>query len=166
MEEAREVLTRLWHEADDRGEPSSFALQRLHVCELELRVGAWDAAELLLDEWGESTDSYLLLWPMYERCRALLAAGRGEVGDAVRWAEDATARGRSTGSRRDQLEAQRALGAARLLGGVPEVAAEALLGPCGSTPSGTASMTPAPFPWPRSSSRRSWRSTISPRRRA
>jgi DNA-binding CsgD family transcriptional regulator len=124
--EAREVLTRLWHAADDRGEPSSFALQRLHVCELELRVGAWDAAELLLDEWGESADSYLLLWPMYERCRALLAAGRGDVSDAVRWAENATARGRSTGSRWDQLEAQRALGTARLLAGEPEAAAETL----------------------------------------
>jgi DNA-binding NarL/FixJ family response regulator len=126
IEEAREVLTRLWRAADDRGEPSSFALQRLHVCELELRVGAWDAAQRLLDEWGESTDSYLLLWPMYERCRALLAAGRGEVSEAVRWAEDAIARGRRTGSLWDQLESQRALGTARLLAGEPKTAADTL----------------------------------------
>lgn len=124
--EAREVLVRLWRTADERGEPSSFALQRLHVCELELRIGAWDAAERLLDEWGESTDSHLLLWPMYERCRALLAAGRGQVGEAVRWAEDAIARGRATGSRWDELEARRALGTARLLGGELEAAAHAL----------------------------------------
>lgn len=126
VDEARDLLMRLWQMADDRGEPSPFALQRLHLCELELRIGAWDAAERLLDEWGESTDRYLLLWPMYERCRALLAVGRGDVGEAVRWSEDAIARGRSTGSRWDQLEAQRALGTARLLAGEVEAAAETL----------------------------------------
>ena len=32
----------------------SYALLRLHLCELELRVGDWDAAARLLDEWAES----------------------------------------------------------------------------------------------------------------
>ncbi len=76
--EARDALTSLLDMADERGEPSSYALQRLHLCELELRAGGWDAAARFLDEWSESSDRVLLLWPMYERCRALLAAGRGE----------------------------------------------------------------------------------------
>ena len=40
--------------ADERGEAVSYALQRLHLCELELRAGEWDAAERRLDEWAES----------------------------------------------------------------------------------------------------------------
>ena len=35
----RAALERLLELADERGEPSSYALQRLHVCELELRAG-------------------------------------------------------------------------------------------------------------------------------
>ena len=50
--------------ADERGEPSSYALQRLHLCELELRTGGWDEAERLLDEWSEFAERELLLWPM------------------------------------------------------------------------------------------------------
>ena len=38
------VLTRLLALADERGEPASYALLRLHLCELELRAGEWDAA--------------------------------------------------------------------------------------------------------------------------
>ena len=75
---ARALLTRLLPLADERGEPSSYALQRLHLCELELRAGDWAAAARRLDEWAESSDRELLIRPMYERCRALLAAGRGE----------------------------------------------------------------------------------------
>ena len=33
------------------------------------------------------SDDALLLWPMYERCRALLAVGRGEPAEALRWAD-------------------------------------------------------------------------------
>ncbi|HET9242987.1 MAG TPA: AAA family ATPase [Gaiella sp.] len=124
--EARDALTRLLDLADQRGEPSSYALQRLHVCELELRAGGWDVAERLLDEWAESSDSKLLLWPMYERCRALLAAGRGDATDAHRWAEEAIARAKRTGSAWDRLEATRAQGIACLLSGEPGRAAEAL----------------------------------------
>ena len=77
LSEARAFLLTLLAAADERGEPSSYALLRLHLCELELRAGEWDAAERRLDEWAESSDSELLVWPMYERCRALLATGRG-----------------------------------------------------------------------------------------
>ena len=124
--EARTALTALMDMADERGEPSSYALQRLHVCELELRAGGWDVAERLLDEWAESSDSELLLWPMYERCRALLAVGRGDTAAAVTWADDAIARARRTGSNWDLLEATRALGTARLLSREPQTAADAL----------------------------------------
>ena len=113
LDEARAALTRLLAAADERGEPSSYALQRLHVCELELRAGRWDAAERLLDEWAESADRELLHWPMYERCRALHAAGRGLVDEARRWGEEAMARAEATGVRWDQLEALRALGHGR-----------------------------------------------------
>ena len=57
---ARAILSRQLVEADERGEPSSYALQRLHLCELELRAGEWDAAERRLDEWAESADRELL----------------------------------------------------------------------------------------------------------
>jgi DNA-binding CsgD family transcriptional regulator len=124
--EARTALTRLMDMADERGEPSSYALQRLHVCELELRAGGWDVAERLLDEWAESLDSELLLWPMHERCRALLAVGRGDAVTAVTWADEAVARARRTGSNWDLLEATRALGTACLLAREPGSAAESL----------------------------------------
>ena len=62
---------------------------------------------------------------MYERC-ALLAVGRGETADARRWAEEAIARGKTTGSAWDRLEATRALGVARLLAREPDLLAEAL----------------------------------------
>jgi DNA-binding CsgD family transcriptional regulator len=112
---ARAVVTRQLAEADERGEPSSYALLRLHLCELELRAGAWDAAEQVLDEWAESADRELLHWPMYERCRALLAAGRGLPDETRRWGAEAETRARAAGVRWDQLEAMRALATAELL---------------------------------------------------
>jgi DNA-binding CsgD family transcriptional regulator len=123
---ARDVLTRQLAEADERGEPSSYALQRLHLCELELRAGEWDAAERLLDEWAESADRALLHWPMYERCRALLAAGRGFADEARRWGTEAETRASATGVRWDQLEARRALATAELLVHEVDRAAERL----------------------------------------
>ena len=68
---------------------------RLHLCELELRVGGWHAAADLLDEWAESSER--MVWPMYERCRALLAAGRGLPEDAEHWAAKVIARAEETG---------------------------------------------------------------------
>jgi DNA-binding CsgD family transcriptional regulator len=113
--EARELLTSLKARAEERGEPSAYALIRLHLCELELRVGAWGEAQRLLDDWGASTDNELLHWPMYERCQALLAAGRGDPGEARRWGRTTLDRVESTGVRWDWLEAKRALGLAALL---------------------------------------------------
>nr|WP_300046232.1 LuxR family transcriptional regulator [uncultured Nocardioides sp.] len=108
--------------AADRGEPSPYALARLHLCELELRLGRWDDAEELLDEWATSIDSSLLHWPMYERCRSLLAAGRGDAAAAGEWGERAVAQAEETGIRWDWLEARRALGVAALLDHRPEEA--------------------------------------------
>jgi DNA-binding CsgD family transcriptional regulator len=123
---AREILTRLRSIADEQGEPLSYALQRLHVCELELRVGNAGAAARLLDEWAESADDDLLIWPMYERCRALLAACRGIPAEAEQWAAKAIAGAAATGVRWDELEALRARGIADLLAREPARAVESL----------------------------------------
>jgi DNA-binding CsgD family transcriptional regulator/tetratricopeptide (TPR) repeat protein len=121
---ARAALTGLRSVADERGEPVSYALQRLHLCELELRTGAWDDAERLLDEWQR--DGELLTWPCDERCRALLAAGRGLVEEAERWAGAAIDQARRTGIAWDLLEASRARGIGALLTGDLVLAGESL----------------------------------------
>ncbi len=126
LSEARASLVALLVAADDRGEPSSYALLRLHLCELELRAGNWVAAERLLAEWADSSDSDLLVWPMYERCRALLATGRGLPDDARPWVAEAMARVAETGVCWDMLECRRALGALALLEHDPAQAVEQL----------------------------------------
>ena len=63
---------------------------------------------------------------MYERCRALLAAGRGLPDEAERWAAEAIARAEAIGVRWDWLEALRARGIAALLAHEPARAAESL----------------------------------------
>jgi DNA-binding CsgD family transcriptional regulator len=121
---ARQVLTQLLSLADDRGEAYSYALLRLHLCQLELRIGDCVAAGPLLDEWGESSDP--LMWPMYERSHALLAAARGLPAEAVSWGEKTIALAERTGARWDWLEAHRAVGLAELLRREPARAAESL----------------------------------------
>src|SRR5262249_28080817 len=68
----------------------------------------------------------LLMWPMYERCRALLAAGRGLPDETERWSAETIARAEETGNRWDRLEALRARGAAALLAHEPVRAVESL----------------------------------------
>jgi hypothetical protein len=126
VQQARDVLTRLLSLAEERGEPVSYGLQRLHLCELELRVGDWAAAENLLDEWAAPTERQLFYWPIYERCRALLAAGRGLPDETARWADQAIQRSEATGVRWDWLEGLRARGIAALFDGKPEQAAHDL----------------------------------------
>jgi DNA-binding CsgD family transcriptional regulator len=101
--------------ADERGELTSYAMLRLHLCELELRAGDWSAAGMLLDEWAESSDYDAQIRPQYQRCRALLAAGRGDPQEAVRWANEAVDRARTVACRWDELEALRARAIAALL---------------------------------------------------
>ena len=126
VDEARALLTHLLSLADERGEAMSYALQRLHLCELELRVGNWDTAARLLDEWAESLEREALPWPMYPRCRALLAAGRGRPAEAERWAAEAIESGEAAGVAWDALEALRARGIAALVEGSHGRAAESL----------------------------------------
>ena len=116
---ARTTLARLLKQADDQGEPESYALQRLHLCELELRLGHWAAVDSLLEEWAPSAEQELLNLPMYERCRALLAIGRGYVRDARHWAGRAIQRADAYGDAWDRLEALRARGTAALLAQQP-----------------------------------------------
>jgi DNA-binding NarL/FixJ family response regulator len=123
---ARDALTRALALADERGELVSYAVQRLHLCELELRAGEWDPAEALLKEWAESTEQHLMFAPMYERCRSLLTAGRGDPSEARRWASAAIARSHSTGVWWDWCEASRARGQAELLDQDPQAASETL----------------------------------------
>jgi DNA-binding CsgD family transcriptional regulator len=124
LDRARDVLTELLSLADERGEAYSYALLRLHACQLELRIGDCVAAGPLLDEWGESSDP--LMWPMYERSHALLAAARGLPGEAVSWGEKTIALAERTGARWDWLEARRAIGLAELLRQEPARAADSL----------------------------------------
>ncbi len=123
---ARSALLPLLTLADERGERQSYALMRLHVCELRLREGEWESAQALLDEWGESSDRDVMFRPQYERCRALLAAGRGHHADAVRWGSEAIERAAAAASHWDELEARHARGCAHLLGRDPAAAAETL----------------------------------------
>jgi DNA-binding CsgD family transcriptional regulator len=115
VERARAILSAFLAVADERGEGVGYAWLRLNMCELELRTARWDAASRLLDEWGESDDQRSLVTPTYQRCRALLAAGRGEAQAAGQWAAPAFADAQARGYRWQVLEASRALGMAALL---------------------------------------------------
>jgi DNA-binding CsgD family transcriptional regulator len=126
IEPGRVAVTRLLSLADERGEAVSYALVRLHVCELELRAGLAEAASRLLDEWAEPSERALLFWPMYERCRALAAALRGSAGEAEAWASETIARAEETRIAWDRLEGLRARGIAALLAHEPARAAESL----------------------------------------
>jgi DNA-binding CsgD family transcriptional regulator len=124
VDEARAILTRFLTLADERGEEVSYALQRMNLCDLELRAGEWDAAERLLDEWAESADRRLLISATYERSRALLAAGRGDPAEAERWAAKALAGAEPGGYRWQVLEARRARGLGALVAYDPARAEE------------------------------------------
>jgi DNA-binding CsgD family transcriptional regulator len=126
IEPGRVAVTRLLSLADERGEAVSYALVRLHLCELELRAGLAEAASRLLDEWAEPSERALLFWPMYERCRALAAAVRGSAGEAEEWASETIARAEETRIAWDRLEGLRARGIAALLAHEPARAAESL----------------------------------------
>ncbi len=121
---ARPILAAFLTLADERGEGVGYAWLRLNMCLLELRTARWDAASRLLDEWAESDDDQSLIAPTYQRCRALLAAARGDADSAERWATPALADARTRGYRWQVLEASRALGMAALLAHQPRRATE------------------------------------------
>ena len=111
---ARTMLARLIAVADERGEALSSMTLSLHLCELSLRSGQWRDADRFLAGWEASTDYDVFPKPVYERCRALLAAGRGLTNEAEVWAADAIAHSEAVGLRWDGLEAMRARGLAAL----------------------------------------------------
>jgi DNA-binding CsgD family transcriptional regulator len=123
---ARRRLLELRTLADDRGEAWSYVVLRLHLCELALRAGDGDEAARLLAEWVESTDDGLLVGPVYERCRALHAALRGDVAEAERLAAQTLAETETAGVRWEWLEALRARGIAALLARDPARARDSL----------------------------------------
>ena len=154
-----------------RGRPGRAGLVRSgrgSICvSSSFAVGAWEEAARLLDEWAEPSERDVLAWgkPMYERCRALLAAGRGLVDEAYRWAAESISRaeGRAGGSGLGPgLEALRALGTAALLGHNPRRAAESLGGVWAHTERVGVEEPRASSRWRRSSSRR-WSSSLSSR---
>ncbi len=122
---ARTIFTNFLAEADVRGEEVSYALQRLNLCDLELRAGNWDAAERLLDEW-QSADRQLLIEETYLRSRALLAVGRGLPAQAEPLAARSLAGAEPRGYYWQVNEARRALGVGALLAHEPQSAAESL----------------------------------------
>ena len=126
LDRARATLTRFLELADERGESVSYAWMRLNLCELGLRAADWGTVSRLLDEWAESADDELLITPTYQRCRALVAAGRGLADEARRWATPALEAAEPLGFRWQVLESRRALGIAALLAHEPGVAAEHL----------------------------------------
>lgn len=124
--EARLALTRLMLLADERGEALSYLVMRLHLCELELRAGGWQAASRMLEESDESAEQIQILSAVEQRGRGLLAAGRGLQEEAQRWAEMAIAGAEISGVRWDLLEARRARAMSATLANDPETAAEEL----------------------------------------
>jgi DNA-binding CsgD family transcriptional regulator/tetratricopeptide (TPR) repeat protein len=125
VDEARRSLREFLALSDARGEEVSYALQRMSLCDLELRAGDWDAAERLLDEWA-SADRQLLIRETYLRSRAHLAVGRGRADEAKRLASESLAGAEPCGYFWQVNEARRALGGAALLAHEPEAAAEHL----------------------------------------
>lgn len=125
IDRARAIHTGLQSLADERGEAISYGLESLHLCELELRTGEWEEASHALDEMAESYGQLLGL-PIYQRCRALLAASRGSPEEAERWAAEVLPHVMRGYERWDIFEARRALGIAALLEREPERAAENL----------------------------------------
>jgi DNA-binding CsgD family transcriptional regulator len=115
LEQARASLQRLRALADERGELPSYAWAQLHLCELELRIGNWAEATRLLDECTQTSEGELFVVPVLERCRALLAAGRGLPDEAQKWARETIAKAEAVGTQWDWLEALRARGIVALL---------------------------------------------------
>ena len=122
---ARAALTGLLSIADDQGDAASCTMLGFVLCDLDLRTGQLDSAQRFLDEFGGS-DRDVMLSPNYEYSRALLAAERGDPGEADRWAAETIAKARAAGIGWDRLAASRAAGMAALLAGEPDRAARVL----------------------------------------
>jgi DNA-binding CsgD family transcriptional regulator len=128
VDESRDVFERLRALAAERGEALSASIMHRQLCEIEIRAGDVRAAQRHLEEWGEWTlpdDPHeQVVGPA--RCRALLAAVRGDPDDAAAWAAKAIAAAQEIENHREETEAQRAGGLAALFAGEHERALEHL----------------------------------------
>ncbi|MGH2915770.1 MAG: AAA family ATPase [Solirubrobacteraceae bacterium] len=127
LHEARRLFEAARTLSAERGEAEAYVALRLQLCELEMRRGDWEAVAALVDEWEREHDESANSASALARCRAALAAGRGDHQAAVRFAQSAIAAARASGAACwQELEALRALGVARLLAGEPGRAAGSL----------------------------------------
>lgn len=123
---ARATLEEMQACADERGEGASYFTMRLHLCDLELRVGNWGAAALLLDEAEQFAGTSEPQQSAKVRFRALLAAGRGDVEEAKLLASESIEEAIRVGSGWVRLDGLRARGVALLLDNDPAQAAGCL----------------------------------------
>ncbi|HEY2887757.1 MAG TPA: helix-turn-helix transcriptional regulator, partial [Candidatus Limnocylindrales bacterium] len=117
LADAHAELERLLQLSEGRGEVLSLVAVRLQLIEVQLRSARWAAAEALLDEWLLGPDRELASEAAYDRCRAMLAAGRGDAEGATRLASRAIDEADAHALGWDRLEAERALGLASLAAG-------------------------------------------------
>ena len=140
--------------ADEQGAPWAYAMQRLHVCELELRVGRWAAAERAARRVGRLPGQPA---PALAHVRAVPGPGRGR-GRLGRRRPPLGRRG-DRPRRRDGRAVGPVRGAARprprwrCSGTTPRRPCRTC-SRCGSTAGSTASTTPASSPSPPTWSRR------------
>jgi DNA-binding CsgD family transcriptional regulator len=111
--EARHAHRRLLSAAEEKGDALLYDMERLHLCEIDLRTGNWEEAARCLEEWDNSLHGEFLGIGIQERCRALLAAGRGLPHQAE--AHAAKAMDVTEPGWWDWLEASRAIGIVALL---------------------------------------------------
>jgi len=119
---AREMFGGLLAAAEQRGEVRSGTVFLVQLCEVELRAGDTAAAARALAE----LDQWAVLEPeaggVRARVAAVLAAVRGDPGQAAAEAARVLAGSASNASQWDRLEARRAAGVAALLDRQPEQA--------------------------------------------
>ena len=118
---ARKRLQGLLRLSEERGEEESYLSLRLHLCELELRSGRWDAADAIIGEWQRELPLVGYAASFLTRCHALLELGRGDA-ERGGWLAIEAGRPLMRGGRWNQLEASRALGLSQLLLGDPDAA--------------------------------------------
>jgi DNA-binding CsgD family transcriptional regulator len=122
---AREVFAGLLTAAEARGEARSGMTFILQLCDVELRAGDAAAAAAALgelDQWAALEPA----WGFRARAEAVLAAVRGDPGQAVALAAQVLAASGAHTLGWDRLEAQRAAGVAALLTRDPQQAADSL----------------------------------------
>lgn len=126
LDAARDGFHRLGEEAESRGEYWSQAAVALHLVEIDLRAGACDAVAAGMEAPDLTADQEIFLPPIVLRCSALLAAMRGDRGEAGRLAAEAVTSAELVGMRWDILFAGVADGLGALAGGDAAHAARAL----------------------------------------